>query len=101
MRLFILIALISISKDIIYNRTKTNKLVIEISKDSNNRCLNNIKFENITKDTIEFKVVIFRGDIWYFKHQLKMRPGEIKYYNDGFTTCDRISSVSVEINDIK
>ena len=96
--LTILIFLLTFSiSDKVYQRTTLNDIKVELSHDINNKCISNITIQNTSNTEIKYFIKIWRGDIWYFKHQLILKPGEIKYYNDAFITCDNWSAISVEL----
>lgn len=96
--LTILIFLLTFSiSDKIYQRTTLSDIKVELSYDINNKCISNITIQNTSNTEIKYFIKIWRGDIWYFKHQLILKPGEIKYYNDAFITCDNSSTISVEL----
>lgn len=98
MRLFTLfIFLVFLKLNTVYNRVILSDVKLEISHDYNNKCLNNISIQNLSNDTITYNIVIWRGDIWYFKHKLKMSPNQIKYYDDAFIVCDNKKDISVEL----
>jgi len=96
--LTVLIFLLTFSiSDKVYQRTTLSDIKVELSHDINNKCISNITIQNISNTEIKYFIKIWRGDIWYFKHQLILKPGEIKYYNDAFITCDNSSMISVEL----
>ena len=95
----ILILLISIglNSDKIYNRIVLSDITIELSQDISNKCVSNVLVKNNTINKIEYQILVFRGDFWYFRHKLKLEPNEVKYYNDAFINCDNKSELSIEL----
>jgi hypothetical protein len=83
--------------DKVYQRTTLNDIKVELSHDGGNTCISNITIQNTSNSEIKYSIKIWRGDIWYFKHQLVLKPGEVKYYNDAFITCDNKSTISVDL----
>lgn len=81
----------------IYQKTVLSDIKLELSYDIENRCRNNLAIQNISNDTIQYSVKIWRGNNWYFKHKLKLSPGDVKWYDDAFVTCDNYSEILVEL----
>lgn len=98
MRIFFFLLLISISSgDKIYNSINLSDIKVELGYDVNNHCLNNITIQNKTNHTINYSIQIWRGDIWYFKHKLELKPNEMVYYDNAFITCDNHSKISIDL----
>lgn len=98
MNLFLfLLSFFLLSGNQIYNRINLQDIRVELGHDINNKCLNNITIQNKTDKKIVYSVQIWRGKIWYFKHNLELEPGEIKFYDNAFITCDNHSEISVDL----
>jgi len=99
--LLIIILFISLNKDNVYHKTQLSDFYLELSNDSNNKCLNNIYLKNLSNDTIQYQIKIWRGSFWYFKHNIVMTPNQVKYYNDAFIICEKKECLSVELIKLK
>lgn len=97
MRNFFFILLFFFYSDKIYNKVKLDDITVELSHDSGNKCISNIKIINNTDKEINYQIQIWRGEFWYFRHKLTLKPNENRYYNDAFITCDNQSEIMVEL----
>ena len=102
MKLFLIIPIILIllSPPKVYQRVTLSDIKLELSHNSDNKCINHVAVQNLTDKKITYFVKIWRGDMWYFKHQIDLEPGESKSWSDAFITCDDKSQISIELKKI-
>lgn len=93
--LIILIYLFSLNlNEYYYNRITLKDVQLEIN--SKNKINYNLYIKNTSPDTIKYKIYIWKGDTWYFKHSLSLNPYKYKYYDNAFV-CDDKKNFSIEL----
>ena len=68
------------------SRKEGKDIKLELSHNSNNHCINHVAVQNLSDKKITYFVRIWRGDIWYFKHQIELEPGQSKSWRDASQT---------------
>ena len=81
----------------VYQRVQLQDIKLELSYNSTNKCRNHVAVQNLSDKKITYFIRIWRGDIWYFKHQIELEPHQSKSWVDAFITCDNHSQISIEL----